>query len=492
MVVKSAEKKENSTVELVIEVGHEEFDAAVNRVYLKNRNSINIPGFRKGKAPRKIIESMYGSGVFYEEAINEIYPVAYSQAIMDQKLDAVGYPEIEVQDVGANGLVFKAIVTVKPEVKLGEYKGLSAPKSAVKITDGELDAEMRPLIARATRLVDVDRAARNGDTAMIDFEGFKDGVPFEGGKGEKYNLQLGSNSFVPGFEEQIVGMKAGDEKEINITFPENYTPDLAGQAVVFKVKLHAVKTSVAPKVDDEFAKDVSEFETLEELKADLTKKLTEKRTEQVEREYQNAILEQLVNNMTVEIPEAMITYRADKLINDYASRISGAGMDFDEYLQMMGMTPDTLRSDARETATNQIKSELALEAVAEAEHIEVTEEEMEAEIKKLAEQYKMEVDQIKEALSEADLRHDLMIEKANDFVMANAKVSKAAPKAKSKTEEGSEKSTTKKAEKKAADEEEKPVAKKPAAKKTASKAAADGEKKPTVKKSTKKAEKTEE
>lgn len=492
MVVKSAEKKENSTVELVIEVGHEEFDAAVNRVYLKNRNSINIPGFRKGKAPRKIIESMYGSGVFYEEAINEIYPVAYSQAIMDQKLDAVGYPEIEVQDVGANGLVFKAIVTVKPEVKLGEYKGLSAPKSAVKITDGELDAEMRPLIARATRLVDVDRAARNGDTAMIDFEGFKDGVPFEGGKGEKYNLQLGSNSFVPGFEEQIVGMKAGDEKEINITFPENYTPDLAGQAVVFKVKLHAVKTSVAPKVDDEFAKDVSEFETLEELKADLTKKLTEKRTEQVEREYQNAILEQLVNNMTVEIPEAMITYRADKLINDYASRISGAGMDFDEYLQMMGMTPDALRSDARETATNQIKSELALEAVAEAEHIEVTEEEMETEIGKLAEQYKMEVDQIKEALSEADLRHDLMIEKANDFVMANAKVSKAAPKAKSKAEEDNEKSTTKKAEKKEADEEEKPVAKKPAAKKTASKAAADGEKKPAAKKSTKKAEKTEE
>jgi trigger factor len=466
MVVKSAEKKENSTVELIIEVGQEEFDAAVNRVYLKNRNSISIPGFRKGKAPRKIIESMYGSGVFYEEAVNEVYPVAYSQAVLDQKLEAVGYPEIDIQKVGPEGLEFKAVVTVKPEVKLGEYKGLSAHKSAVKITEGDLDGEMRPLIARATRMVDVDREARDGDTAMIDFEGFKDGVPFEGGKGEKYNLQLGSHSFVPGFEEQIVGMKAGDEKEIDITFPENYAPDLAGQAVVFKVKLHAVKTSVPPKIDDEFAKDVSEFDTLDELKQSLKDKLTAQRTEQVEKEYQNAILEQLVSNMTVEVPEAMIAYRTDRMLSDYASRIQGSGMDFNQYLQMMGMTEETLRNDARETATNQIKSELALEAVAEAEKLEVSDEEMEEEVKKLAEQYKMEVDQIKAALSEADLRHDLLVEKANQFVLDNAKVSKAAKKTKAAPAEepkdapaeGEEKKpakkTTKKTTKKAAEAEE--------------------------------------
>ena len=332
MVVKSAEKKENSTVELVIEVGREEFDEAVNRVYLKNRNSINIPGFRKGKAPRKLIENMYGSGIFYEDAVNEVYPVAYSQAVMDQKLDAVGYPEIEVESVGPEGLVFKAIVSVKPEVTLSQYKGLVAPKSEVKITDAELDAEMRPLIARATRMVDVDREARNGDTAMIDFEGFLNGEPFEGGKGEKYNLPLGSNTFVPGFEEQIVGMKAGDEKEINIKFPDNYTPELAGKDVVFKVKLHAVKTAVQPKVDDEFAKDVSEFDTLEELKKSLVDKLTEQRTQQVQREFENAVLEQLVEHMTAVIPDGMINYRAEQLFNDYAARITGAGMDFDEYL----------------------------------------------------------------------------------------------------------------------------------------------------------------
>ena len=483
MIVKSAEKKENSTVELLIEVGHEEFDAAVNRVYLKNRNSISIPGFRKGKAPRKIIESMYGAGVFYEDAINEVYPVAYSQAILDQKLDAVGYPQIEVQEVGENGLTFKAIVTVKPEVKLGEYKGLTAPKGEVVVTEADVEDELKPLIARATRMVDVDREARSGDTAMIDFEGFKDGVPFEGGKGEKYNLQLGSNSFVPGFEDQVIGMKAGEEKEINITFPENYTPELAGKDVVFKVKMHAVKTAVTPKVDDEFAKDVSEFETLDELKNSLKEKLAERRAEQSKREYENAILEQLVNNMTVELPQAMIDYRADQMIQDYASRIQGSGMDFSEYLQMMGMTPDALRADAKETAANQIKSELALEAVAAAEKMELTQEEIDAEIARLAEQYKMEAEQIKSAVAEADLRSDLLIQKARDFVLANAKVGPAPEKA----EEGEEKKpAAKKTTRKKAEEGEE---KKPAAKKTTRKKAEEGEeKKPAAKKTAKKEE----
>ena len=494
MVVKSAEKKENSTVELVIEVGREEFDEAVNRVYLKNRNSINIPGFRKGKAPRKLIENMYGSGIFYEDAVNEVYPVAYSQAVMDQKLDAVGYPEIEVESVGPEGLVFKAIVSVKPEVTLSQYKGLVAPKSEVKITDAELDAEMRPLIARATRMVDVDREARNGDTAMIDFEGFLNGEPFEGGKGEKYNLQLGSNTFVPGFEEQIVGMKAGDEKEINIKFPDNYTPELAGKDVVFKVKLHAVKTAVQPKVDDEFAKDVSEFDTLEELKKSLVDKLTEQRTQQVQREFENAVLEQLVEHMTAVIPDGMINYRAEQLFNDYAARITGAGMDFDEYLKMMGQTRAGMQQDAREAAANQVKSELALEAVAKAENMEVTQEEMDAEIAKLAEQYKMDAEQVKNAITEEDLRHDLLIQKATEFVVANAKVGEAPKKKDEQAEaETAEKpKRTRQTAAKTADQAEEGKEKKPAARKTAKKVEESGEKKPAAKKTTKKTAKEEE
>ena len=497
MVVKSAEKKENSTVELVIEVGAEEFDAAVNQVYLKNRKSINIPGFRKGKAPRKLIESMYGSGIFYEEAVNEVYPVAYSQAVMDQKLDAVGYPEIEVESVGPEGLVFKAIVSVKPEVELGQYKGLTAPKAEVTVTDADLDSEMQPLIARATRMVDVDREARDGDTAMIDFEGFLDGKPFEGGKGENYNLQLGSNTFVPGFEEQVVGMKAGDEKEISIKFPDNYTPELAGKDVVFKVKLHAVKTAVQPKVDDEFAKDVSEFDTLDELKASLSDKLRQQREQQVQREFENAVLEQLVNNMKAVVPEGMISYRAEQLCNDYANRVTGAGMDFDQYLQMMGQTRESLMQDAREAAANQVRSELALEAVAKAEGLEVTQEEMDAEIASLAEKYKMDTEQVKTAVAEADLRHDLLIQKATTFVIDNAKVGEA-PKKADKAEKAEAPAKPKRTRKTAADKpaegdtkEKKPAARKPAAKKTEKAEGETAEKRPAAKRTTKKTTKEE-
>jgi trigger factor len=467
MSVKSCEKVEKSQVALTIEVGAAEFEAAIEKAYLKTRKKINVPGFRPGKAPRKVIEGMYGVGVFYDEAINIAFPDAYEAAVKEQELQVVGYPSVElVGEVTREGFTFKATAPVYPEVTLGQYKGLSAEKEEVKVSAADVDERLKQLSDRNTRLVSVEREAKEGDTAIIDFEGFLDGKPFDGGKAENHSLELGSHSFVPGFEEQIVGMKAGDEKEIDITFPENYAPDLAGQAVVFKVKLHAVKTSVPPKIDDEFAKDVSEFDTLDELKQSLKDKLTAQRTEQVEKEYQNAILEQLVSNMTVEVPEAMIAYRTDRMLSDYASRIQGSGMDFNQYLQMMGMTEETLRNDARETATNQIKSELALEAVAEAEKLEVSDEEMEEEVKKLAEQYKMEVDQIKAALSEADLRHDLLVEKANQFVLDNAKVSKAAKKTKAAPAEepkdapaeGEEKKpakkTTKKTTKKAAEAEE--------------------------------------
>ena len=277
MNVKSKENKENSAIELVIEVSAAEFDAAINKVYNKQKKNISIPGFRKGKAPRKIVESMYGAEVFYEDAVEEAYPAAYTEALKQEGIEPVAYPKLEIVEVGKDGFTFKALVTVKPEVKLGEYKGLTAPKAEVNITEEDIDGEMKSYVDRATRLVSVDRAAENGDTAVIDFEGFKDGVAFEGGKAENYSLELGSGSFVPGFEDQVVGMKAGEEKDINLTFPEDYTPDLAGAAVTFKVKLHEVKEHQKPVLDDEFAKDVSEFETLADLRKDLGEKLKERR-----------------------------------------------------------------------------------------------------------------------------------------------------------------------------------------------------------------------
>jgi len=477
MNVTSVEKKEKSTVELVIEVGAEEFEAAVQKVYLKTRNRINVPGFRKGKAPRKIIESMYGTGVFYEDAINEVYPAAYAEAVAQQKLDEVGYPKMEIVSVGKEGFTFKAVVSVRPEVKLGAYKGLTAPKDEVKVTEKDIDEELKPYIARATSLVAVKRKAKKGDTAVIDFEGFMDGKPFEGGKGENYSLELGSGAFVPGFEEQVIGMKAGEEKDLDITFPEDYHADLAGKPVVFKVKVNEVKEPVKPELDDEFAKDVSEFETLEAFKKDLEDKLIKNREEKANRDYEEAVIEQLIANMEADIPETMIDVQVDKMMDDFAARISAQGMKFEDYLQMMGMNVDMMRASARPNADKQVKVELALAAVAEAEKFEVTDEEVEAEIARLAEQYKLEVAQVKQAVAGADLAHDLKMKKASDFVFANAKVGKA------------KKAAAKKAEAKEEVAEEIKPAKKPAAKKTTAKKAEDGEKKPAAKKTTaKKAE----
>ena len=268
MNVKSKENVENSAVELIIEVGAQEFEAALDKVYKKQRGSIAVPGFRKGKAPRKIIEGMYGSGVFYEDAIEELYPSAYAEAVEQEKLDVVAYPKVEVLEVGKDGFTFKAVVTVRPEAKIGTYKGLSAEKEAVAVTDEDIENELKPYVERATRLVNVEREAKMGDTVLLDFEGFDNGVPFEGGKAENHALELGSHSFVPGFEEGVVGLKPGDEKDIDVTFPEDYHADLAGKPVVFKIKVHEVKEPQAPVVDDEFAKDVSEFDTLEEFKKD--------------------------------------------------------------------------------------------------------------------------------------------------------------------------------------------------------------------------------
>ena len=435
MKVTSVEKKEKSTVELTIQVEADQFEAAVQKVYLKNRGRINVPGFRKGKAPRKIIEGMYGSGVFHEDAINDVYPGAYEQAVKEQGLDDVGYPKVEIVEVGKDGLTFKALVSVRPEVKLGAYKGLTAPKEEVKVTEEDIDGELKPYIDRATRLVSVQRKAEKGDTAVIDFEGFDNGTPFEGGKGENYELKLGAGMFVPGFEEQVIGMEAGEEKDLDITFPEDYHADLAGKAVVFHVKVNEVKEPQPPEVDDEFAKDVSEFETLADFRKSLGDKLLERREAQAKADFENAVLEQLVENMECEIPDGMVERQTDQLMEDYAMRLRSQGITLDNYMSMMGLTPEAMRDSAKPSALKQVQIELALTAVAEAENIQVSDEECDEEAGKLAEQYNMSLEQVKAAVKVDSLRKDLKLRKANELVMSSAKAGKAKKKAAPKKDE---------------------------------------------------------
>ncbi len=471
MNVKSKKKGEHSTVELVIEVDAKSFDEAVNRVYLKQRKRISIPGFRKGKAPRNMLEAMYGANLFYEDAIKDIYPAAYEEAIAQEKLKPAAYPQIEIVEVGKEGFTFKAIVTLKPDVKLGEYKGLTAPKEKVSVTDADIDAEMAPYIQRATRLTAVKRKAKKGDTAVIDFEGFDNGVPFEGGKGEGYSLELGSGTFIPGFEDGVVGMKAGEEKELDITFPEDYSPDLAGKPVVFKVKVQEVKEPVKPELDDEFAKDVSEFETLADFRADLKKKITERREKQVDTEYERAITDQLIDNLEVDLPQAIVDQQTDRMMDDYRMRVESQGIPFGQYMSMMGMNPQMLRQEAAVGARRRVLNELALEAVAKAEKLKISAAEKKAEYERLAKEYNMEVEQIKAAVDEETLSEDLLYQKAAKFVLENAKVGKAPAKKAAKKDEGEA------------------AEKKPAAKKTTAKAKTDAaEKKPTAKKTAKKAE----
>ncbi len=462
MKVTNVEKKEKSTVELTIQVDAQEFEAAVQKAYLKNRANIAVPGFRKGKAPRKIIEGMYGSGVFYEEAINAVYPGAYEAAVKEQNLEDMGYPKMEIVEVGKEGFTFKALVSVRPEVKLGQYKGLTAPKDEPQVTDEDIDKELQPYITRATRLVSVEREIKLGDTAVIDFEGFQDGVPFDGGKGENYSLEIGSGSFVPGFEDQLIGLKAGEEKELNITFPEDYVPDLAGKAVVFKVKVKEVKESQAPVVDDEFAKDVSEFETLDALKKDLGDKLLERRKGDAQTGFENAIVEQLVDNMEAEIPDGMIETQMDKVMDDFSMRLSGQGIKLEDYASMMGGNVESLRESTRPTALRQVQVELAMAAVAEAENIQISDEEVEAEQQRLADEYKLELEQVKAAVSAEDLKRDLRLQKASKLVIDEAKVGPAPKKVSRKKksedegEEGAEK--PKRTRKKKTEETEEPKA----------------------------------
>ncbi len=439
MNIKSNEKTENSAFELVIEVGAAEFQAAIDKVYNRQKNRINVPGFRKGKAPRKMVEKMYGAEIFFDDAISLAYPDAYEAALKETGLKPVAYPQLEVLEATADGFTFKATITVKPEASIKDYKGLPVAKPEVKVSAADIKGELKPYIDRASRLVSVERKAKKGDTAVIDFEGFKDGEPFQGGKGENYSLELGSGSFVPGFEDQVIGMKAGDEKDLDITFPENYTPELAGAQVVFKVKVHEVKEKQEPEVDDEFAKDVSEFDTLDEFKKDLGEKLKARRQEQADREFEEAVITALLEKLECEVPQAMVDYRGDKMLEDYANRIQSQGIGFEDYLRMMGMTVDDMRAQSKTAAERAVRSDLALEAVAVAEGFEIPDSEVDEEIGKLAEQYSMEVDKVRSIVNPDDVRHDLLVRKALELVKNSVKkpAKKSAKKA-DKAEETAE------------------------------------------------------
>ena len=455
MTVKSCEKLEKSRVALTIEASAEEFEAAVNKAYLKMRGKINVPGFRVGKAPRKIIEKMYGAEVFYEEAVNIILPDAYEAAVKEQELDVVGYPEVELESCTKDGVVFKCTVAVYPEVKLGQYKGLEAPKAEVKVAAADVNARLKEMADRNSRLVSVERAVKKGDTADIDFEGFDNGVAFDGGKGENFDLEIGSGSFVPGFEEQLIGMKAGEEKDIDITFPENYAPELAGKPVVFHVKVNEVKVKEVPAVDDEFAKDVSEFDTLKELKADIKKKMTAERTEAAQRAFEDVLMAKVAEGVEAEIPHEMVELQAERMMEQFKQQLAAQGIPFDQYLKMTGTTEADFRKQADGPAAEQVKMDLAVEAIIKAEGLEATDEDVENELKNVAEKYGMDLETVKKYLRPEDVKEQVIREKAVK-VVADSAVAVAPAEEKAELEAEGE-------------VVEKKPAKKPAAKKTTKK-----------------------
>ena len=420
MTVKSCEKLEKSRVALTIETSAEEFEAAVNKAYLKMRGKINVPGFRVGKAPRKIIEKMYGAEVFYEEAVNIILPDAYEAAVKEQELEVVGYPQVELESCTKDGVVFKCTVAVYPEVTLGQYKGLEAPKAEVNVTDEDVDNRLNEMADRNSRLVSVEREIQKGDTADIDFEGFDNGVAFDGGKGENFDLEIGSGSFVPGFEDQLIGMKAGEEKDIDITFPENYTPELAGKPVVFHVKVNEVKEKQVPAIDDEFAKDVSEFDTLKDLKADIKKKLTAERTESAQRAFEDVLMAKVAEGIEADIPEEMVELQAERMMEQFKQQLASQGIPFDQYLKMTNTAEADFRKQAQGPAADQVKMDLAVEAIIKAEGLEASDEDVESEMKSVAEKYGMDLDTVKKYLRPEDVKEQVIREKVVKLVADSA------------------------------------------------------------------------
>ena len=396
MSVKSCEKLEKSMAALTVEVSAADFEAAVEKAYRKQRGSIRMPGFRPGKAPRKMIENMYGAGIFYEEAVNGAMPDAYAAAVKEAELQVVGYPEVELLSVGKDGFSFKATVAVYPEVTLGQYKGVEAPRTEVVVSAEDVENRLKEMADRNSRMVSVeDRAARLGDVTNIDFEGFLEGVPFDGGKSDNFDLEIGSGQFVPGFEDQVAGMSISEEKDINITFPEDYHADLAGKDVVFHVKLNSIKVKELPELDDEFAKDVSEFDTLDELRRDVEEKLRKDREENAKRAFEDAVITKVAGNIQADIPQVMIDDQAKRFVDNFKMQIQSQGIPYEQYMKMTGMTEEKLLEDAKAPSLGQVRVDLALAAVAKAEGLEASDEDVEAEYAKMAEQYGMDAENVK-------------------------------------------------------------------------------------------------
>ena len=434
MNIKSIEKNGNQAT-IVVEIDKDLMESGVNKAYLKARKSILIPGFRKGKAPRKMIEAMYGANVFFEDGLEEIFPQVYEEAVVKQDVKAVGRPNLTDMQISEDNVVTITLTTdVYPEVTLGQYKGMEVEKAEAEVTDAQVQAELDQMAQNVASTETVERAAQMGDTANIDFEGFDNGVAFEGGKGENFDLKLGSGSFVPGFEEQVVGMSAGEEKDIDITFPENYHKDLAGKPVVFHVKVNKVTVTNVPQQDDEFAKDVSEFESLEELKADIRAKALERAQKQVQSAFEQACVDKAAENTTVDMPKALIEAELDNQMERFAYQLQMSGYTMESYAKMMGGDLNTMRNAFRPAAEKQAKVNVTLAKIAEVEGITVSEDEMNAEFEKLAKQYELEVEKVKSMVPAEEIKASLETRKVIDLLTSSAVA--VAPKApEAKTEE---------------------------------------------------------
>lgn len=431
MELKNTEKQEHSVVALTIEITKAEFEAAKDKAFKKTGKNITVPGFRKGKAPRKMIEKLYGEGVFFEEAFNIIYPDAMEMAVEKSGIKPVGRADVDLGDPAEEGgLTIIAKVPVEPEVELGEYKGIEVEKETVKVLQADVKAELNRMAQRNARTETVERKAKKNDTVDIDFEGFVDGVPFEGGKAEHHELTLGSSAFIPGFEDQLIGCKAGDEKDVVVTFPEEYhAKELAGKEATFKCKVHKVEETILPEIDDEFAKDVSDTcETLDDLKKEITERLKAERQEAADNAFEEKVLDAVIDGMKADIPAAMIDAQVDTIVQDFGYRLQMQGMGLEQYLKMTGTEMGAFRAMFQSQAERQVKTRLALQKVVELEGITVSDKELEEEYAKMAEQYKMEVEKVKAIVSKEALEGDLKISNALEFIKKNAKVKKAAKK----------------------------------------------------------------
>ena len=421
MTIKSA-NRENNKLTVNVEVEKEVFEAGISKAYLKNRKYIAVPGFRKGKAPRKMIENLYGAEVFYSDAVEEIFPDVYKEAVTDQGWNTVGQPSVTDMNVREDkSLELTIEVELYPEVELGQYKGVEAPKAAVSVTDEEVEAELDKKAEEVARIVTVERPAAEGDTVVIDYEGKKDGVPFEGGAAEGYELRLGSHTFIPGFEEQLIGAAAGEEKDLDITFPEDYhAKELAGAPVVFHVKVHEIKETQVPAKDDELAKDVSEFDTLDELRADLRKQIETRKDEEASRAFESALMEKVAEAAKVELPSAMVEAEIDTELQNFDYQLRSQGMSLEQYSKMMGGDLSRFRNSIRPSAEKQVRLRTVLNAIAEAEGLEATEDDLNAEYQKLSEQYGMDVEKLKTIIPADEITTDLKVRKARDLVVAEA------------------------------------------------------------------------